>query len=298
MGTSSGIRRNTPNLVITPAVQGSDHTVYNLVWQQANGDIFDLTDATIITGTRTDTSRDDVYDLTGEFEVTHAVKGELTWRPSATDTSIAGNIHVQFIALFDDGTKEITYPAQWVVQPQAAVTAVGSPPLVGIPSDVAICVTSMCEGLKTAEEGAVYKSDGAGGGVWKITTLLNFYDYALSGGNPLSTGSVNVTPTGGLMLWDVSAVVGSGYTGWGLIQLFADATASPHEAVFSFWDRSDVPLPNFSNAHSTYFYPLPAGATLNQQLLVPIHNGNVVLLITGSVGLNVTYEMVLYSTSD
>lgn len=130
---SEGNRRTVPQVVITKSVQGNNVSKYKLQALQATLEIFDLTGATGITGTRKDLNDGNVYALTGTITITHEGNGEFEWTPSDVDTGLSGAFEVQFTVAFTGNTS--SYVAIWNVEPLAGATAVGAPPLVGVPSD-------------------------------------------------------------------------------------------------------------------------------------------------------------------
>ena len=159
---AEGNRRTIPQAVITKGVQGNDVGKYKHMALQATGFVLDLTGATSITGTRTDVGTGLVYNLTGTISITHASNGEFEWTPSSTDTGLAGTFNVQFTVVEPGGNRS-SYAAIWNVEPLASATAVGAPPLVGVPSDEAALLAL----LKMITDGAslneILTFDGAGG---------------------------------------------------------------------------------------------------------------------------------------
>ena len=101
---------------LAKANQGARHTGQTIVWTRSDGTPQDLTGATL-SGTlkpRGGTSRAIAGVLAGVAPLTN---GAFTWSYAVADVAAAGEIEVQFKAVYADTTYDLTYTDYWIVEP-------------------------------------------------------------------------------------------------------------------------------------------------------------------------------------
>jgi len=102
-------------MALSSAVQGATHTAQRITWKDGEGDLQDLTGATI-TATKRDRRTSAATAVTGAMAVVApATGGIFTWTYSAADVLTAGDFYVQFIATYGDTTKDKTIIEPWTV---------------------------------------------------------------------------------------------------------------------------------------------------------------------------------------
>lgn len=109
-------------MALSSAVQGATHTAQRITWKDGEGDLQDLTGATI-TAVKRDRRTYTVSAVTGTMTVVApATGGVFTWTYSEADVLTAGEYYVQFIATYGDTTKDKTIIEPWTVMEAFTVT--------------------------------------------------------------------------------------------------------------------------------------------------------------------------------
>lgn len=109
-------------MILSPAVEGSQHTAQQITWVDDDGDPVNLTNATL-TGT-IESLDGTVRAIGGTLTEVDAENGVFTWEYGATDIEDAGVFKVQFIAEYSvSGQFIVSDPLSWYVAPMLGGTS-------------------------------------------------------------------------------------------------------------------------------------------------------------------------------
>ena len=102
-------------VILPPRVKGSRKRTLTITWLDTNGEIVDLSGATITGDLQNLTAGTAATAITGTLALVTAASGIFSWAMSAADVGTLGAYKVQFKATYSDTLCEKTLVANWEV---------------------------------------------------------------------------------------------------------------------------------------------------------------------------------------
>lgn len=103
-------------MALAKAVKGARHTAQTITWKRDDGTAVNLTGATL-TGRLKNQATEVTTAIDGTLALVTPASGIFRWTYGANDVGTAGTFEVQFTATYADTLKDISYVAQWLVEP-------------------------------------------------------------------------------------------------------------------------------------------------------------------------------------
>lgn len=102
-------------MALADAIQGATRPSQLITWKDQDGNVFDLTGATITARIKRERASSGAAS-DGTFTVTDAANGVFRWDYSANDVAVSGHYEVQFNAAFGSNpTPAKTFISKWKV---------------------------------------------------------------------------------------------------------------------------------------------------------------------------------------